>query len=71
MKPTCVPNTHCAVNCVQAFGSDRHITRTQTVAKDVMDFLEQSNYIKIDQQCKKSINAAQRSLQRFFLKIEY
>ena len=70
-NPLVSSHTHYVVNSVQAFICDRHITRTWTVAKDVADFLEQSNYIEIDPQCKKSINKALSSVQRFLLKIGY
>ena len=59
-KSTRVPGARCVLNSVQAFVRDRRITRTRTVAKDVMDFLDQSGFIEVNRNHKKSVNVALR-----------
>jgi hypothetical protein len=70
-KSTRVPGARCVVNSVQAFVQDRCITRTRTVAKDVMDFLDQIGFIEVNCSDKKSVNAALRSVQRFLKNLGY
>jgi hypothetical protein len=56
---------------VQRFVQERRITRTRTVAKDVMDFLHKANHITYDEDSTKSRSAALRTVQRYLKKLGY
>ena len=47
-KTTCVPRVAGVIAMVQRFVRDRRLTRTRTVAKDVMDFLDNCGFITVD-----------------------
>ena len=50
-----MPGARCVINSVQAFVRDRRITRNRTVAKDVMDFFDQSGFIEVKRTSRKSL----------------
>ena len=47
---------------VQRFVRDRRSTRTRTVTKDVMEFLDNCGFITVDQESKKSVDSAETSV---------
>ena len=56
---------------VQHFVRDQRSTRTRTVAKDVMDFLDNGGFITVDRERKKSVESAERSARRFLAGLGY
>jgi len=54
---------------VQRFVRDRRVTRTRTVAKDAMDFLDGCGFIAVDRENKKAVESALRSVRRFLEKM--
>ena len=52
---------------VQEFVRERRITRTRTVAKDVMDFLASRSLLYVDRSSEKSVKAGLRAVQRFLV----
>ena len=70
-KTTRVPTVAGVIARVQRFVRDRRSTRTRTVAKDVMDFLDNCGYITIDRESKKSVDSAERSVRRFLERLGY
>ena len=47
-KTTRVPRVAGVIAMVQRFVQDQRLTRTRTVAKDVMDFLDNCGFITVD-----------------------
>lgn len=52
---------------VQEFVRERRITRTRTVAKDIMDFLASRSLLYVDRSSEKSVKAGLRAVQRFLV----
>ena len=65
MKDTRVPRARSVVSLVQKFVRERRLSRTRTVARDVMDFLEECGFISVDRTKPQSLESAQRSVARF------
>ena len=70
-KSTRVPMAHGVIVAVQKFVRERRITRTRTVAKDVMQFLNQKGYITVNDGSRKDEESALRSVQRFLERTGY
>ncbi|OQR85868.1 hypothetical protein ACHHYP_11247 [Achlya hypogyna] len=64
-RPSVVPNTSEVTTAVKEFVRLRRITRTRTVAKDVMAFLDEHGYIAVDRGCDRSMNTWLRAVQRY------
>ena len=50
---------------VQRVVRERQATIKRTVAKDVMDFLDNCGFITVDQESRKSVESTERSVCRF------
>ena len=70
-KSTRVPRVAGVISMVQRFVRDRRLTRTRTVAKDVMDFLDGCGFITVDRESKTSVESALRSVRRFLERTGY
>ena len=66
-KDGVILDCRCIVLAVQEFIRERRITRTRTVAKDVMDFLVSRSLLHVDCSSEKSMKAGLRAVQRFLV----
>lgn len=64
-RPTTVPNTSEVMSAVHTFVAERRITRTRTVAKDVLALLLERGDMIVDRDCNRAMAAALRAVQRY------
>lgn len=67
-KPGVIPDCRYVVSAIQEFVRKRRITRTRTVAMDVLNFLVIKGLLNVDRLSEKSIKAALRAVQRFLVR---
>lgn len=67
---TRVPDNIDAHSLVQEFVRQRRLTRTRTVAKDVMAFLIEQGHVRCDQSRKKDVHACLRAVRKFLARCE-
>eukprot|EP00957_Ditylum_brightwellii_P186930 14235296-Ditylum_brightwellii.AAC.1 len=70
-KSTQVPRACLVATMVQYFVREWQQTHQRTVARDVMDFFDGCGYITVDQENKKDVNAALRSMHCYLCHIGY
>ncbi|CAK4671991.1 unnamed protein product [Aphanomyces euteiches] len=67
-RATRLPRSKFVLSEVQEFVRNRRLTRTRTVASDILDFMFQNGYIHLDFSCKKTVAACERNVQRYLVR---
>jgi hypothetical protein len=70
-KPGVIADSWQVTKALQDFIHDRTMTRTRTVAKDVLQFFVQHNFLTVNKDDEKAEKNALRAVQRFLLRKGY